>query len=578
VRRIFPSLALVLFSTLLIGWFVLFPVEFRNLGKHTAGGAAFIANLLLWKESGYFDNAAETKPLLHMWSLAIEEQFYLFWPLLIMLVRRWRQSVLPWVLGLLAVSMACNLIWIGLDQATAFYLPLSRFWELLVGAALAVIRPSISTKSTSRSDISSVVGILLLVAAIIGFNKDIAFPGAWAMVPTMGAALLIASGPSAIVNRTLLSSRPAVWFGLISYPLYLWHWPLLSFGRIVECDVPGASVRMASALLSVALAWLTYRYVETPLRFGNWAHRAVKPLLTAVSLLLLAGGLVYQVKPLADHQPLASYQSSLTYDYFGGKSEPEFWATSCFVMEGRSKIFQRNRCGETRYPGQPRIVLVGDSHSAYLANGLRPLIENQGWNFNQYSTAQCTPFSIHDRRARCRELNEYIEREIGRLRPDLLIMFAHNLQRDRSPFYGEPMPFDQFLLETIHRFHTAGARQILLIGQMPTWKDGLPNIAVRQHLVHGKNVPERGKQGLDEAALAWDTHMARLSLPNGAQYVSMQDFLCDHRGCLMRLGPRIPQDLTVWDYGHLTLTGSTYTSEKLLWPKISRAIQGNAPH
>ncbi len=270
IRRIFPALLLVLLFCLGVGWLALTSGEYRQLGRYTGGGAAFVNNFLFWRDAGYFDNAADTKPLLHLWSLAIEEQFYIVWPLLLMALakisadKRRIKSQAVWVIaGLLVLSLAFSIWQVKSDTTAAFYSPLSRSWELLVGAALAAVTLSLRTR---YQHYLSWLGVVLLMAAFVLIDKHRAFPGAWALLPTLGAACLIAAGPAAVLNQSVLSSRPMVWVGLISYPLYLWHVPLLSFARIFEAKTPSVELRLGLLLTSVVLAYLTYRWLERPIR------------------------------------------------------------------------------------------------------------------------------------------------------------------------------------------------------------------------------------------------------------------------------------------------------------------------
>ncbi|MFO0456883.1 MAG: acyltransferase family protein, partial [Alphaproteobacteria bacterium] len=233
IRRIFPALALVMFAVLAFGYFALLADEYMQLGKHVGAGAAFLSNVVLWREAGYFDNASETKPLLHLWSLAVEEQFYILWPALLYLCWRWRCSTLAVLLTVTALSFAANLASLRYDLSLAFYSPFTRFWELSAGAVLAylnVTRPLMLRPNLQNA--MSWLGLALILAACFGLRKSLSFPGFWALLPVVGACLMIAAGAAAPVNRWLLARPWMVGIGLISYPLYLWHWPLLSLARI----------------------------------------------------------------------------------------------------------------------------------------------------------------------------------------------------------------------------------------------------------------------------------------------------------------------------------------------------------
>lgn len=300
VRRIFPALGIVLLFCLALGWVVLTAVEYRAVGKHAAGGAGFIANIILWKEAGYFDAAGDTKPLLHLWSLGIEEQFYIVWPLLLYFVFKRSWNVV-WIIGAVAIlSFGLNVGRIGVDPTGTFYSPISRAWELALGALLAhqATSPHLSWKGVIEKYASSisVFGLLFIVLGFFVIHEARAFPGWWALLPSVGSGLLIAAGPQALINRHFLSNRFMVGVGLISFPLYLWHWPLLSFARIIYSETPPVDVRLVLVLLSVLFAYLTYRLVEKPIRSSS----SKKPLIWVLSVLMLliclAGVAVYKTK------------------------------------------------------------------------------------------------------------------------------------------------------------------------------------------------------------------------------------------------------------------------------------------
>ena len=293
IKRIFPALLLVLVVCFTFGWFTLLADEYKQLGKHIAGGASFISNFILWNEAGYFDNSAETKPLLHLWSLGIEEQFYIVWPLFLWFAWKCKFNLLKITITVAIVSFILNINGINQDMVTTFYSPLTRFWELLSGSLLAwvtlykknafvnvkykldnwlshiVYNEKKEDEGKILSNVISFVGLLLLLYGFWRINKELSFPGKWALVPVLGAVFLITAGSKAWINRTILSNKVAVWFGLISFPLYLWHWPMLSFARIIEGELPSRSIRIAVVIFSIVLAWVTYILVERPLRFGK---------------------------------------------------------------------------------------------------------------------------------------------------------------------------------------------------------------------------------------------------------------------------------------------------------------------
>ena len=399
VRRIFPALILVLVTSFILGWCILFVGEYKQLGKHIAGGAGFIANLILWSESGYFDNLADTKPLLHLWSLGIEEQFYIVWPPILWAAWRFRVACLPIILVIGLASFAFNLYGIAIDPVATFYSPLTRFWELLIGSLLAYVTvfqvryPRLVVNSTAQANTLSWLGCALFIAGLLLINKDSGFPGAWALLPTLGAALMIKAGPTAWFNKLVLGNSVLVWFGLISYPLYLWHWPLLSFARILSSSVPELEIRIGVVALSILLSWLTYRFVEKPIRFGagitfsiaffgKWfvGKKAITIALIAGLFLIGLAGYIANYKN-GSHSRLVNkinIDPESGYDGVAGVDLIE----DCGL--GNPPIIDKAWFGTCLRDSRPPVkyALVGDSHAESIFRGLiRTSNESGRWLF-----------------------------------------------------------------------------------------------------------------------------------------------------------------------------------------------------
>jgi peptidoglycan/LPS O-acetylase OafA/YrhL len=312
IRRIFPALGLVLAATLLTGWWAMSPYDYQQLGAHVAAGAGFVSNLLLFHESGYFDTDSALKPLLHLWSLGVEEQYYLAWPLLLFLLRGHMQRIFWLILAVAAGSFVLNILLVGRQPSAAFYLPATRFWELMLGSSAAYLEVHSVRRlgfSLKWRNVTAVAGIVLLALAFGLVRDGRGFPGWWALLPTLGALLLIQAGPETWINRTLLANRAVVYLGLISYPLYLWHWPLLTYARILNEEVPPVGVRVAALASSVVLAWATYEFVEKRVRRQGRGPTAVRTVgIAAASVAALA---VYGLLVVGNFAPARS--SSIPY-------------------------------------------------------------------------------------------------------------------------------------------------------------------------------------------------------------------------------------------------------------------------
>ncbi|AXY58999.1 acyltransferase family protein [Acinetobacter sp. WCHAc010052] len=319
IRRIFPALLVVVITTFIFGFFILSADEFNKLGKLVAAGIGFVANLVLWSEAGYFDSATETKTLLHLWSLGIEEQFYFFWPLLLFFAWKRNFNLLIVTIIVLFFSLIFNILNIKTDPIATFYSPVTRIWELLFGSLLAWVVVFKNDKllnlnktanaSLSKmfffkhireeylfSNILSFSGMIFFLIGFIEITKESNFPGFWALLPVLGTVMVIMAGPTAWINKNILSNKIAVWFGLISFPLYLWHWPILSYGRIYYDKTPPESFRWIAILASILLAWLTVKYIEKPFRYSKYKTQTKVIFLCSTALILgLIGLITYKV-------------------------------------------------------------------------------------------------------------------------------------------------------------------------------------------------------------------------------------------------------------------------------------------
>lgn len=394
IKRIFPALFLILLFCFIVGWFVLLPNEYLQLGKHLMGGSSFSSNFILWSESGYFDTDAETKPLLHLWSLGIEEQFYIIWPLLLWGLWRKKMNVLVITLAITLISFILNVLWVHDNAVATFYSPLTRFWELLSGSLLAwlLLHHDQLMQQFKHGDrlrnFCSLLGFVLIIGCILFFSKKASFPGAKAIIPVLGAVLMIFAGASATLNKMLLSHRILIWFGLISFPLYLWHWPLLSFARIMEDDIPSITIRLIAVALSVILASGTYFYIEKPIRWRN-THSGIKAI-TLVLLMMGVGlsGFYVQVhhgfsarfndraQLLSLNNPPSRYQSTWLPC---SKLLPQFQSMQ---FDGNC-LLSKNK--------MPEILILGDSHAGQYSLALSGQFKDK--SVLAIVQTSCFPFS-----------------------------------------------------------------------------------------------------------------------------------------------------------------------------------------
>ena len=378
VNRIFPSLFFVLFFCFVFGWIALLPDEYKQLGQHIKSGAIFTSNFLLLNEVGYFDKSADLKPLLHLWSLSIEEQFYVFLPIFFYFVWRIKFNFLWAILFILSASFYLNIKNSSINLMSAFYLPHTRFWELLCGSFLAIIEINRKInfdkilltfnmlENTFRNLISA-VGFLLLIYGFFILDDNYIFPGAWALAPVLGSMLIIAAGSGAYINKVFLSNKFFIWLGIISFPLYLWHWPLVSFARIIEGENLSVKIRIFIIFISVFFAWVTYELVEKPVRFGKKNKGKFFSLITIAIAAWVTGFITYENNGFVSRGNVKKNIENLSQFSMPDLTKNHEICLKIMVInyKGHCLYF-----AETHDLNKLDYIFIGDSHGEALSIGL----------------------------------------------------------------------------------------------------------------------------------------------------------------------------------------------------------------
>jgi peptidoglycan/LPS O-acetylase OafA/YrhL len=590
IRRIFPALLVVLLFTFVTALTVrrddeLFSV-LRPFGATYHGivaGAAFVTNFTLLHGSNYFTQTGTTQPLLHLWSLAIEEQFYIVWPLFLFGLFRLKLVSLPFVLAIAAVSFGFNVLTVQSSPELAFYSPQARAWELMLGAALACVGEGVLWPRAAHA--RSAIGMASIMVGLFALTRNSTFPGWAALLPALGAVLVISAGPNALLNRYVLGTRPAVAVGLASYSLYLWHWPaLLLFEKYAAPFATGSPQRQllkAAVLLFCAGAtWLTFRFVETPFRFGPWRRPRHAGLLL---LAMLAVGLAAAATPtiVLHTAVLSPYQRETMPLLRRVANRSDFVAMfgqrSCFsYLAGESAaVFTQNKCLDLKYPGAKTVLLTGDSHAGSLALGLGPVLEGFNVNFLQLSAGGCEPIVTDESTQRCKEINDLVAQSIAAVKPDIVIVDTWWTDAMKPPaFLGGD--FNAVLSAKLNDLLQRGAKAIILVGEIPVWFPSLPENLARNFVQSDRPIPQRTFVGLDQASLAVDTLMKSFHYPTGVTYLSMRDVLCDAAGCLTAVGPDLEHDIVVWDYSHLTPAAARYVAHVLIEPRLAEILARRA--
>jgi len=541
IRRIFPALVVVLCAVLLLGWLWMLPAAFAQLGSDTFASAAFLANIALLLQSGYFDVESSKKPLLHLWSLGIEEQFYLVWPPILMLAVRMRLSIVTVAASLGIASFVLNVALIGSNPVATFYLPFTRAFELLLGAVLACRWNAVS-QSEAASNWRAWLGIALIAAAAVFLDSHSAFPGWWALLPVVGTALLI-SAPSSWLCRRVLSNPALVWIGLISYPLYLWHWPLLVFFANIKFAPLTLIERELILLATVPLAWATYRFVEMPIRFGKPSPRRIAGLCTAMVLVAFAGGAVLWGRGFAFRLPAEIRGLAAVPE-----RQPAWRYHECLLDLSRETAFAEQCVDKNR---RPLILVWGDSTAAALMPGLRKAQETRNFGIAQYTSSSCIPAVGADiaGNPNCRAINDKVFSIVRDLKPDVVLLHG-TWQEHMDKVAGTVALLKQ----------QTGAR-VVVLGGVPFWRRGLPSEALRYYMLRHSLVPVHYKG--DIARDGWDAVLREKLVPLGAEFISAREVLCNVDGCLTRTGDSAA-DLSTSDQVHLTAGGSAYLVDAII--------------
>lgn len=543
VLRLFPVVFAVLAASAALSCALLLPTELVGFAKSMAAATLFSSNVLFGIESGYFDSASTFKPLLHTWSLAVEEQFYILWPLLLAAVGTHDRRRVTFAIAVVCVlSFAASVVMVRSDPAAAFYLLPTRAWELGIGGLLALVGNPVRARWANEA--MGALGLLAILAAIVLYDTATVFPGPAALLPCVGTVMILAAGVHGSRTSSLLSIRPAVAIGLISYSLYMWHWPIIVFTKIYFLELvldPALQVGVLAA--SFAVAMLSYRFVERPFRrdVRHWRTRrvllggaaAIAVLLGVAAAIYASRGLPERYSP--DQQTIAAY---LNRDV-----ERQFGRGTCFLVDSGATLDPS--C--LRPDGSnPTVLLAGDSHAAHLSPGLAHLAGNR-YDILQATIAGCRPFLDGDRRSACQDVfGDLFQTWIPENRPSLIVLAARWQEGEAD------------LLARLLASPQMRGRRVVVVGPIPQYTAALPRLLV---LAERSSNPNFVSDHRDRTVNSIDREIRQAAEANGAEYISLVELLCQGRTCRTLASPGTPLQ---FDYGHLTVEGSDIVAQALI--------------
>lgn len=550
INRLAPALLVTVLGTLGLVALSSSPTLLEQTVVAAAAGLAMGANVLAGFQSSYFDPTAELKPLLHLWSLGVEEQFYLSIPAVVWLVRRLPRA--RWSLGLFVlVASFLGCLALSLHSPTwAYFLPVTRAWELLAGVLLAARVDRIAPRLRHFSHSFALAGLVLVVGGAWFLGRGQRFPSEWTLLPVVGTVWILMGGAETVVAR-VLSLRPIGWLGLVSYSLYLWHWPVLTLLRLATPKAQHVVAMPVGIGLSVALAWLTTRFLERPVRERQSPRIAFALASAAVVLTTVFVTAELKLQPeewaFLDPQWGALNRFLKTTDFM-----KDARLGTCLLTE--EKLVDDPSCTETAPPEVPLVFVWGDSFAGRLTAGLRTFQGTPArFRVAQRTRASCPPL-LEPGSGWCKHGNAVVFDELKSLSPQVLVLHA----MWTSPAF-KPNELDATLGLLTAALPTT---KIVVVGQPPLWRPTLPWVLT--HRVGDEPIPERLVPATMESQRVEDEILQLLSQKHRVQWVSAIEALCSTDDtCLVRTATE-PLMLTSWDEGHLTTPAAVLLARHLV--------------
>ncbi|AUX93877.1 acyltransferase family protein [Mixta gaviniae] len=537
-RRILPALFTMIFVVLIYGWFYMFTTEFKTLGKHATSSLLFISNIVYWKESSYFAPGAEEKWLLHTWSLSVEWQFYLLYPVFLLVVRRVFNDKVAKIIVIFAalVSLVISIYASRILVSSSFYLLPTRAWEMMAGGIVFLF-----PLNKLHGIKFEIIGIVLIIVSLFLFNGEDYWPSYNALLPVIGSMLVISS----YSQHGLLSLRPFQFLGSSSYSIYLWHWPIYVFIYNYYGGVSFLS-GVIGIIISMLVGWASYRIIETPCKSNglkkNWFFYF---LCLALSIFMYHDrGVKGLYRPITETSgnELVEHYDGYNFDVGG------MW-DKCNASEKLKNIDKS--CVDTKSHGG--VFLWGDSHAGALSLGIRSLLD-KSVPFNQLAASSCKPSltkfpGVISATVGCNYSNEKAIHDIAIIKPEVVVM-AQRFQHDKTDW--------KVIAE---KLHLLGVRRVLLLGPVPQWKGSLP-------LIVAKNYPDGdyfiGEKYLDREIVKTNNKMKGVTT-KWYEYIDIFDALCkDNNGLVCRARVDSGYTLMSMDYGHPTDDGSKFIANEII--------------
>lgn len=557
-RRLLPSLSLVLLATLAATPIFLAPTEIEAVGRQIAASAFFLGNFLAWSQAGYFGGSANLKPLIHLWSLGVEEQFYLLFPaFLVVINRRWPASLKVWLaMAMLASFVGCAIV-TPINPDMAFYWPFTRFWEFLGGALVAVLEQEGWQPSPRTATRLSAAGVALLATSFILMADGGGFPGWRAALPVAGACFVLLGGPDTPVARFALARGPMPFLGKISYAAYLWHWPLLVFARWhLNGDLEPFQA-VAVTTVALVMAWRTTALIEDPFRFAVALRtRFVAPTLflgtsiIAATAMPASSRLATLIQKRSTRSAIIERMMAIP-NYLPG--DPWRESSGCFINLNLEREFGEPCLGGVA-DRRPLGVIWGDSNAAATWPGLSREAVAHGFRLGQLTVSSCAPLveTVTDTNSRCGEMRAHALATLSRLRPQLVIMAA------RWAVGYDKGRIATLIGPTVEALRQMGVERVVVLGPLPMWFPALPAaLAMDAANDRFSDLPDALPHYAVKSVFDWTPRMRELVQAAGGEFIAPIDVLCNADRCRIWADPDRKTRLMTFDGEHLSLEGSS---------------------
>lgn len=541
--RILPPLFVVLLATMIFGYYHLLPAQFTDLSNSALAALLSASNIFFWKTTGYFDGPADLKPLLHTWSLAVEEQFYILFPVVLLLViRLFRRRTTQVMLLVIAGSLLLSIYGVTRKPTFTFYMLPTRAWELALGGIIAIAGLEAKTAhySAALKHGMSLAGLGLILFSFLWLDTTLPFPAWNALYPCLGSFLIILAGQQSVVSR-LLALKPVVYIGMISYCLYLWHWPIIVYSRMFFNIEPGVRELVILAL-TFGLAVASRYLIEIPFRYRlAWVSPGRIVTASVIGLAVMASGAVYKGH-ISNSSGQFSAEALALAQYSEYSKMPEFdyqyRRGQCFV-DGKNeedKPFNREFCLKTSSTAK-NYVMIGDSHAAHLWRAVS-LAAGEGVNVIQATSAGCKPLYKQDLRNPCTKLVDYVYDEwIPAHHIDGIIISARWAPEDIAP-----------LRATLDHLKSR-SDNIIVMGPTVEYTEALPDLLAYQ--TDGRK--DLVASSIKKEVRGTDAQLHEAMAQQGTPYISVYSIVCPGNVCRGLASDGHP---TSNDYGHFTLSGA----------------------